>query len=124
MCGRNMDIIGVPGIAAEAELLAAIVLFLERVNLSSEDIVIKVSSRKVLQAILERYNVPEDSVGPVSVVVDKMEKIPLEKVVPLSNFNNMQAPRRHLTLWQKCGQWHANASVFCAMIENLYCMHA
>lgn len=75
-----MDIVGVPGIAAEAELLAAIVLFLERVGLTSEDIVIKVSSRKVLQAILERYNVPEESVGPVSVVVDKMEKIPLEKV--------------------------------------------
>ncbi|KAK9905973.1 hypothetical protein WJX75_009919 [Coccomyxa subellipsoidea] len=76
----NMDIIGVSGIPAEAELLAAIVLFLERVKLSSEDIVIKVSSRKVLQAILERYSVPEESVGPVSVVVDKMEKIPLEKV--------------------------------------------
>jgi hypothetical protein len=82
VCGRNMDIIGVSGIPAEAELLAAIVLFLERVKLSSEDIVIKVSSRKVLQAILERYSVPEESVGPVSVVVDKMEKIPLEKVVP------------------------------------------
>ena len=80
LCGRNMDIIGVSGISAEAELLAAIVLFLERVGLTSEDIVIKVSSRKVLQAILERYNVPEESVGPVSVVVDKMEKIPLEKV--------------------------------------------
>lgn len=75
-----MDIIGVPGIQAEAELLAAIVLFLERVGLSSKDIVMKVSSRKVLQAILERYSVPEESVGPVSVVVDKMEKIPLDKV--------------------------------------------
>ncbi len=47
--GRNMDIIGVPGVAAEAELLAAIALFLERVGLSAADIVIKVSSRKVLQ---------------------------------------------------------------------------
>ena len=44
-----MDIVGVPGIAAEAELLAAIALFLERVGLSAADIVIKVSSRKVLQ---------------------------------------------------------------------------
>lgn len=34
----------------------------------------------LLQAILERYGVPEAAVGPVSVVVDKMEKIPLEKV--------------------------------------------
>ena len=75
-----MDVIGVPGVAAEAELLAAIALFLERLGLSAQDIVIKVSSRKVLQAILERYGVPEDAVGPVSVIVDKMEKIPLEKV--------------------------------------------
>jgi histidyl-tRNA synthetase len=75
-----MDIIGVPGIAAEAELLAAIVLFLERLGLTSKDVVIKVSSRKVLQAILEQFNVSEDNVGPVSVVVDKMEKIPLQKV--------------------------------------------
>ena len=74
-----MDIVGVPGIAAEAELLAAIAMFLERVGLSAQDIVIKVSSRKVLQAILERFGVPEDAVGPVSVIVDKMEKIPLEK---------------------------------------------
>ena len=69
-----------PGVAAEAELLAAIALFLERLGLSAQDIVIKVSSRKVLQAILERFGVPEDAVGPVSVIVDKMEKIPLEKV--------------------------------------------
>lgn len=75
-----MDVIGVPGVAAEAELLAAIALFLERLGLSAQDVVIKVSSRKVLQAILERYGVPDEAVGPVSVIVDKMEKIPLEKV--------------------------------------------
>ena len=80
MSCRNMDIIGVPGVAAEAELLAAIALFLERLGLSAQDIVIKVSSRKVLQAILERFGVPDEAVGPVSVIVDKMEKIPLEKV--------------------------------------------
>ena len=40
----------------------------------------QVSSRRVLSAILARYGVAEASVGPVSVVVDKMEKIPLEKV--------------------------------------------
>lgn len=79
---RNMDIVGVSGVAAEAELLAAIALFLERVGLSAQDIVIKVSSRKVLQAILERFGVPDSAVGPVSVIVDKMEKIPLEKVSP------------------------------------------
>ena len=46
---RNMDIVGVPEISAEAELLSAIVAFLERVGLGPADVCIKVSSRKVLQ---------------------------------------------------------------------------
>ena len=36
---RNMDIIGVEGVEAEAELLAAIASFLERVGLSAQDVV-------------------------------------------------------------------------------------
>ncbi len=43
----NMDIVGVPGVEAEAELLAAITLFFERVGMTSADVGIKVSSRKV-----------------------------------------------------------------------------
>ena len=43
-----MDVVGVPGVEAEAELLAAIVLFFERVGLGPKDVGIKVSSRKVL----------------------------------------------------------------------------
>lgn len=35
---------------------------------------------QVLAAVLERYGVPAASFGPVCVVVDKMEKIPREKV--------------------------------------------
>ena len=44
---RNMDIVGVAGVEAEAELLAALALFLERVGLKATEVVIKVSSRKV-----------------------------------------------------------------------------
>ncbi|KAI3430709.1 hypothetical protein D9Q98_005297 [Chlorella vulgaris] len=77
----NMDVIGVPGVEAEAELLSAIVTFFQRLGLSSADVGLKVSSRKVLQAVLQRYGVQDTSFGPVCVVVDKMEKIPREKVV-------------------------------------------
>lgn len=76
----NMDIIGVPGVEAEAELLAAIVMFFERVGLSSKDVGIKVSNRKVLQSVLAQYNVPPDSFARVCVVVDKLDKLPREKV--------------------------------------------
>ena len=49
----NMDVVGVPGVEAEAELLAAVVSFFERVGLTSDDVVLRVSSRKVLQAAME-----------------------------------------------------------------------
>ena len=70
---------GVAGIAAEAELLAAICAFLQRVGLGPADVVIKVSSRGVLRAVLARYALPDAAIGPVAVVIDKMDKLPLAK---------------------------------------------
>lgn len=43
---------------------------------------IKVSSRKVLQEVMAANGVPPEAFGPACVIVDKMEKIPLEKVMP------------------------------------------
>eukprot|EP00899_Mesostigma_viride_P002862 jgi/Mesvir1/12577/Mv10327-RA.1 len=76
----NMDIVGVPDISAEAELLAAITTFFQRVGLTSADVGIKVNNRKVLHAVLDRYGIPEESFAPVCVIVDKIEKLPREKV--------------------------------------------
>jgi histidyl-tRNA synthetase len=76
----NMDIFGVASVDAEAELLASIVAFLKRLGLSATDVGIKISSRKVLQAVLERYGVEEGQFAAVAVVVDKMEKLPRDEV--------------------------------------------
>lgn len=76
----NMDIVGVPGVEAEAELLSAITTFFQRVGLGPRDVGIKVSSRKVLQAALTKYGVPPAQFGAVCVVVDKLEKLPRDKV--------------------------------------------
>eukprot|EP00958_Prasinococcus_capsulatus_P023775 scaffold3605_cov430-Prasinococcus_capsulatus_cf.AAC.8 len=71
----NMDIIGVEGITAEVELLAAITLFFRRVGLTSGDVGIKINSRKVMGAVMDSYGVPEEKFAPVCVVVDKLDKI-------------------------------------------------
>mmetsp|Transcript_3855 Transcript_3855/g.8250 ORF Transcript_3855/g.8250 Transcript_3855/m.8250 type:complete len:480 (-) Transcript_3855:180-1619(-) len=76
----NMDIIGVSGVEAEAELLAAITLFFERLGLTPADIGIKVSSRKVLQSVMSQYGVPPELFAKVCVIVDKVEKLPREQV--------------------------------------------
>lgn len=65
---------------AEAELLAAIVAFFRSVGLASSDVGIRVSNRKVLQAVLERFEVPPEKFAPVCVVVDKIEKLPRDAV--------------------------------------------
>jgi histidyl-tRNA synthetase len=54
----NMDVFGVPGVRAEAELLQAIVLLFERLGIASSDVRIRLSSRKVLQVVLDMYSVP------------------------------------------------------------------
>ncbi|KAH7435441.1 hypothetical protein KP509_06G065200 [Ceratopteris richardii] len=76
----NMDILGIPGVEAEVELLSAIVTFFKKVGISSNDVGIKISSRKVLQSLLERFEVPPGSFAAVCVVVDKVEKITRKEV--------------------------------------------
>jgi len=71
----NMDIVGIPGVAAEAELLSAIVAFFKRVGLTSKDIGIKVNSRKVLQSVLEVLGVKGEMFYPTCVIVDKKDKL-------------------------------------------------
>ncbi|KAL4191155.1 hypothetical protein AMTRI_Chr07g79290 [Amborella trichopoda] len=76
----NMDIIGVQGVAAEAELIFSIVILFKRLGITSSDVGFKVSSRKVLQAVLQRYSIPEKLFGKVCIIIDKMDKIPKEEI--------------------------------------------
>ena len=79
----NMDIIGEPSIAAEAELLAGITTFFKSLGITSADVGIKVNSRKVLSAILDMYGVSSEQFEAVCVIVDKLDKIGDVEVVKL-----------------------------------------
>ncbi|KAG6427935.1 hypothetical protein SASPL_112183 [Salvia splendens] len=76
----NMDIIGVPNVTAEAELISSIVTFFKRIGITASDVGFKVSSRKVLQEVLRRYSVPDTLFGRVCVTIDKLEKIPMDDI--------------------------------------------
>ncbi|XP_022143842.1 histidine--tRNA ligase, chloroplastic/mitochondrial isoform X2 [Momordica charantia] len=76
----NMDIIGVPEVTAEAELLSSIVTFFKRIGITAADVGFKVSSRKVLQEVLECFGIPENMFGKVCIIIDKIEKIPLDEM--------------------------------------------
>lgn len=79
----NMDIFGVPGVEAEAELLAAVVTFFQRLGLSATDVGINVSSRKVLQGVIDSLNVSAELFPKVCVVVDKLGKLPADAILQL-----------------------------------------
>ncbi|KAJ4773625.1 Histidine--tRNA ligase [Rhynchospora pubera] len=76
----NMDIFGVSKVRGEAELIQAIVLLFERLGINSSDVGIRVSSRKVLQAVLQMYAIPENLFTQVCVIVDKLGKITREEI--------------------------------------------
>ncbi|POO01732.1 Histidine-tRNA ligase [Trema orientale] len=76
----NMDIIGVPEVTAEAELISSIVTFFKRIGITASDVGFKVSSRKVLQEVLSRYSIRDELFGKVCIIIDKIEKIPLDDI--------------------------------------------
>ncbi len=76
----NMDIWGVSGEEADAELLSAMVYFFKQVGLSSEDVGIKVNSRLVIGEVLTELGIPPEKFAATCVLVDKLEKVPLDAI--------------------------------------------
>ena len=76
----NVDIWGMDGIEADAELLSVMVSLFRSVGLTSEDVVIKISSRKVLEEVLGSLGIVGESFAKTCVIVDKMDKIPAEAI--------------------------------------------
>ena len=76
----NVDIWGMNGIEADAELLSVLVQFFDSVGLSSEDLVIRISSRKVLEEVLGSLGLEGEIFAQTCVIVDKMDKLPEDVV--------------------------------------------
>ena len=74
----NVDIWGTTEISADAELISVIVTLFEEIGLTSDDIVIRISSRKVLEEVLGSLGVEGDLFTKTCVIVDKMDKLSSE----------------------------------------------
>ena len=76
----NVDIWGMEGIEADAELLSVMVHMFTSVGLTHDDVVVRISSRKVLEELLGSLGIEGDSFTKACVIVDKMDKLPEEAV--------------------------------------------
>ena len=72
----NVDLFGTADIAADAELVACAIDMMRAFRLTSDDVVVRVSDRRILQAFLASLGVPDAAVAAVYGVIDKLERTP------------------------------------------------
>jgi histidyl-tRNA synthetase len=74
----NIDIIGEDSVLADAEVIFTTVDYLREVGLTPKDIKVKMSSRKLLAAVLKKIGVPDEKLSPLYTLLDKKVKLPAE----------------------------------------------
>lgn len=74
----NLDIVGDGTGQADAEVIFTTLDYLRTIGLTSNDIRAKISSRKLLAAVLVNIGIPADKLDPLYAVLDKKPKLPPE----------------------------------------------
>ncbi len=72
----NIDIIGEDSVLADAEVIFATVDYLRQTGLTPKDIKVKMSSRKLLAAVLKKMGIPDEKFNPLYGLLDKKTKLP------------------------------------------------
>ena len=71
----NLDIVGVPGVQAECEVLACCIDALSAMGLSPDKVQVRYSSRRLLRELMEAAGISGDLVAPACLALDKREKV-------------------------------------------------
>ncbi len=74
----NIDIIGEESVLADAEIVFTTLDYLMDVGLTPDDIVVKISSRKLLSAVLRETGFSESELPAMYLLLDKKDKLPKE----------------------------------------------
>ena len=74
----NIDIIGEDSVLADAEVIFTTVDYLREIGPTPKDIKVKISSRKLLAAVLKKIGVPDEKLNPLYTLLDKKAKLPPE----------------------------------------------
>ena len=71
----NMDILGIQGVAADAELIAAVIDMMRDLGFTSEDFSVRISSRTLLEGLFLSLGVLPENLAKLYLLLDKKHKI-------------------------------------------------
>lgn len=71
----NVDFFGAENVKSEIEIFMMIVEFIKRCGLTSNDVVIRISNRLIIQTVLEKLNIKNDKFVQIYNIIDKIEKL-------------------------------------------------
>jgi len=74
----NIDIVGIDSVLADAECIYTAIDYLRGVGLTGKDVVVRISSRAMLAALLQAQGFAVDQLDPIYALLDKRSKIPVE----------------------------------------------
>ena len=72
----NIDIIGIEDCLADAEIIFCAADFLLAAGMTADDFVVRISSRRLIAAMLEYFGVEKEKLNAVYAILDKKSKIP------------------------------------------------
>jgi histidyl-tRNA synthetase len=74
----NIDILGADDVLADAEVIFCSLDYLRSVGLTGKDVTAKISSRKLLAALLDHLGIASDKLETLYPILDKKSKVPAE----------------------------------------------
>lgn len=96
----NVDIVGEADVAADAELLAVALEIMRGAGLTAQDVVARISDRRLLSALLRAWGVPDESVPVAYAAIDKIERDPRPVLVERLTAAGVDATRAEALLGQ------------------------
>src|SRR5687768_16600759 len=72
----NVDMVGEADVTADAELVAVAIEMMRGLGLTSDDLKVRVSDRRILNALLHAYAVSDEQLPAVYAVIDKLGRQP------------------------------------------------
>jgi histidyl-tRNA synthetase len=75
----NMDILGIAGVTADAELIAAAIDMMRDLGLSSQDFKVRISSRTLLEELFIAAGLARERCASLYALLDKKSKLPAEE---------------------------------------------